>query len=139
MGILFDQNQFLAKNQGMAWNFFHLLGCGNVQLHQEVNLVTGCITAQLPNGRYVRYTEFRESDMPKLKEVWQTDYNSSTTTENGIPVMALHFNMQTYLKTILMVRCGTDKRTGSLVVFKSDLGWSSCYAFEISTTPFDTL
>ena len=68
----------ILRNIGQAWNFFALLSCSNMRIHENSS-VQGVITGKLPDGRYIRYMEIlNESECSRVKKELRDLYNSST-------------------------------------------------------------
>lgn len=117
-------------NVGQFYNFANLIGLRSVQVIQNPKQVFDCLTAQMPNGNYVRYSVIK--DLSVVQNLKDNDfYNSSTNPEAvGAGFLKHHFNIVDPTIKVHRVVCG---RSGAGVVFDIDNN-PSIYLLEVVTT-----
>ena len=123
-------NESTLHNAGQFYNFANLIGLRNVQCIQNPKEVLDCVTAQMPNGNYVRYSIIK--DLKVVQNLKDNDFYNSSMFPGAVGAGFLkhHFNIEDEAIDVRLVVCG---RSGAGVVFKIKDN-SSIYLLEVITT-----
>lgn len=116
-------------NIGQFYNFANLLGFRSVQCIQNPKNVLGCVTAQMPNHNYVRYSVSKDLSITQLLKD-ENFYNSNTAPYNGVEFLKHHFNLEDDNIVVYEVVCGIS---GAGVLF-STTDYPQYYLLEVITT-----
>lgn len=134
---LFDLQNYILNTLGQAWNYFALLGCSRMyihDIHDQSSNHPHVLTGMLPNGKHVRYVQyFNEDQIEKAKNHFNSYYNSNTNKANALPFLNLHFHLNAYREYIEDFRMGS---TGVSVLFRMD---GNIFSLEMSHHEFGTM
>lgn len=89
-----------------AYNFFSLLLCWTINVYEKSDVVETCVTAQLPNHAYARWSSFTDEHIEEISEVFENEYDSVTNARNASTTLKRLLSLDVDENKIVRCHCG---------------------------------